>query len=63
MSKGILVLDRKNLHIVGNVPFPEGVNKAGFASGAGYLWMERSGSIEQEEDFLRIYKVKLQKHE
>ncbi|MFC0655142.1 hypothetical protein [Mongoliitalea lutea] len=63
VSKGILVLDRKNLHIVGNVPLPEGVNNAGFASSGDYLWMERSGSKEKEEDFLRIYKVKLQKHD
>ncbi|MGY6521027.1 MAG: hypothetical protein ACXIUD_04820 [Mongoliitalea sp.] len=63
VTKGVLVLDRKSLDIVGNVPFPEGVNQAGFASSGSYLWMERSASVEQEEDFLRIYKVQLKKHE
>jgi hypothetical protein len=45
--------------VIGNLDFPIGVNVSGFASGGGFLWMEKSPNEEEEEDFLRIYKVKL----
>lgn len=59
LAQGILIFDQKTLKLEGNIPFPKSVNKGGFASGGGYLWMEKTSNKEEEEDFLRIYKVKL----
>lgn len=61
VNQGILILDQKTLAVIGNLDFPEGVNVSGFASGGGFLWMEKAPNEEEEEDFLRIYKVKLVK--
>jgi hypothetical protein len=59
VNKGVLILDQKTLDVIGNLGFPKGVNVVGFASGGGFLWMEKAPNEEEEEDFLRIYKVKL----
>lgn len=59
--QGVLVLDQNTFEVIGNLDFPEKVNKSGFASGGGFLWMEKTSNEEEEEDFLRIYKVKLVK--
>lgn len=59
VKKGILILDQKTLEVIGNLDFPDGVNTSGFASGGGFLWMEKKPNEEVEEDFLRIYKMKL----
>ena len=61
VNQGILILDQKTLEVIGNLDFPEGVNVSGFASGGGFLWMEKAPNKEEEEDFLRIYKVQLEK--
>lgn len=57
--QGLLILDQNTLEFIGNLEFPDKYNKSGFASGGGYLWMEKAPNKEEEEDFLRIYKVKL----
>ncbi|WP_075350572.1 hypothetical protein [Algoriphagus marinus] len=59
LPQGILIFDQKTLKLEADIPFPKGVNRAGFTSGGGYLWMEKAANEEEEEDFLRIYKVKL----
>ena len=59
LAQGILVFDQKTLKLEADIPFPKGVNRGGFASGGGFLWMEKIPNKEEEEDFLRIYKVKL----
>lgn len=59
VNQGILILDQKTLEVIGNLDFPRGVNLSGFASGGGFLWMEKAPNKEEEEDFLRIYKVQL----
>ncbi|MCH7399718.1 hypothetical protein MM236_17105 [Belliella sp. DSM 107340] len=59
--QGILILDQNTFEVVGNLEFPKNFNKSGFASGGGFLWMEKAPNEEAEEDFLRIYKVKLVK--
>jgi hypothetical protein len=59
LEQGILIFDQKTLKLEADIPFPKGVNKGGFASGGGFLWMEKTPNKEEEEDFLRIYKVKL----
>jgi hypothetical protein len=59
LNQGVLIFDQKTLKLEADIPFPKGVNKGGFASGGGYLWMEKAANEEEEEDFLRIYKVKL----
>ena len=61
VNQGILILDQKTLEVIGNLDFPEGVNVSGFASGGGFVWMEKAPNKEEEEDFLRIYKVQLEK--
>lgn len=61
VNQGILILDQKTLEVIGNLDFPGGVNLSGFASGGGFLWMEKAPNKEEEEDFLRIYKVQLEK--
>ncbi|MDO9554049.1 hypothetical protein [Rhodonellum sp.] len=59
VKQGVLILDQNTLNIIGNLDFPDKVNKSGFASAGGFLWMEKAPNDELEEDFLRIYKVKL----
>jgi hypothetical protein len=59
LAQGILIFDLKTLKLEGNIPLPDGIDKEGFASAGGYLWMEKAKNEEEEEDFLRIYKVKL----
>jgi hypothetical protein len=59
VSRGILVFDLKNLAFLGNLSLPENADLESFASGGGYLWLQKNPSDEVEEDFLRIYKVKL----
>lgn len=59
INQGVLIIDQNTLEIEQNLLFPEGVNKEGFVSANGYLWMEKAKSKEEEEDFLRIYKIKL----
>ncbi|PZX51856.1 hypothetical protein LV84_03614 [Algoriphagus ratkowskyi] len=59
VSRGILVFDLENLAYLGNLSLPKNADLESFASGGGYLWMQKNPSEEVEEDFLRIYKVKL----
>lgn len=59
VKQGVLILDQNTLEVIGNLDFPDKVNKSGFASAGGFLWMEKAPNEEEEEDFLRIYKVKL----
>lgn len=59
ISQGVLVLDQKNLAVMGRLDFPQEINKSGFASSGGFLWMEKIPNLDEEEDFLRVYKVKL----
>lgn len=59
VKQGTLILDQKTLKVIGNLDFPARVTTSGFASGGGFLWMGKTGNEEEEEDFLRIYKVKL----
>lgn len=58
-SRGILVFDLKSLAFLGNLSLPKEADLESFASGGDYLWMQKNPSEEVEEDFLRIYKVKL----
>ncbi|PZX50198.1 hypothetical protein [Algoriphagus chordae] len=59
VSRGVLVFDLKSMALLGNLPLPSNANLESFASGGGYLWMQKNRSDEVEEDFLRVYKVKL----
>ncbi|REG90562.1 hypothetical protein [Algoriphagus antarcticus] len=59
VSRGMLVFDLDSLTFLGNLSLPENADLESFASGGGYLWMQKNRSVEEEEDFLRIYKVKL----
>jgi len=59
VSRGMLVFDLESLAFLGNLPLLKNADLESFASGGGYLWMQKNRSVEAEEDFLRIYKVKL----
>lgn len=59
VSRGVLVFDLESLALLGDLQLPENADLESFASGGGYLWMQKNRSDEVEEDFLRIYKVKL----
>ena len=58
-QQGILIYDEQTLELEQNLMFPDGINKDGFVAANGYLWMEKVKSEDIEEDFLRIYKMKL----
>lgn len=60
LDQGLLVIDQNSLKLEGIIPLPKNLNNTGFTSANGFLWMEKSANEEQEEDFLRIYKVKIQ---
>lgn len=60
LDQGLLVIDQNSLKLEGIIPLPDNINKTGFTSSNGFLWMEKAANEEQEEDFLRIYKVKIQ---
>lgn len=59
VSRGVLVFDLASLTFLGNLSLPKNADLESFASGGGYLWMQKNPNDELEEDFLRIYKVKL----
>lgn len=59
-SKGLLVFDPKSNQILANLPFPEGVNEGGLSAGGNFLWFQKAPSEEEEEDFVRFYKYKLE---
>ncbi|WP_296705750.1 hypothetical protein [Algoriphagus sp.] len=61
LDQGLLIFDQKTLEQEGNILLPSGLNKDGFTSANGFLWIEKAANEEVEEDFLRIYKVKLVK--
>jgi len=59
VKSGILIYDEKTLEYLGELIFRENINKDGFASDGEFIWMEKIKSNEVEEDFLRVYKMKL----
>jgi len=59
LDQGVLIFDQKTLKQEGNILLPNGLNRGGFTSANGFLWMEKAANEEEEEDFLRIYKMKL----
>lgn len=56
---GILVYDEITLEYLGQLEFPEYVNQEGFLADGEFLYFQKSPNPEKEEDFLRIYKMKL----
>ncbi len=59
IPQGILIVDPESLKLEGEIPFPEGVNREGFVVADGAFWFEKSRNLNEEEDFIRIYKMKL----
>ncbi len=57
--KGVLVYDSKTLEYQGEIKMTEKLPNVTFASDGGFLWMQRPMSKEVEEDFRRVYKVKI----
>ncbi|WP_339758794.1 hypothetical protein [Algoriphagus aquimarinus] len=59
IPKGTLVYKLADLSYVGNVPSPAKTGGRSYASGGGYAWFQKLPDPDVEEDFLRIYKMKL----
>lgn len=59
VKSGLLIYDEQTLELLGELIFPENINKDGFASDGEFIYMEKTKSEEMEEDFLRVYKMKL----
>ncbi|WP_339877071.1 hypothetical protein [uncultured Algoriphagus sp.] len=59
IKPGIMVFDEKDNSYLGTVDFPVGVNKDGFMADKESLYFQRTPNPEVEEDFLRVYKMKL----
>ncbi|TFV94701.1 hypothetical protein E4S40_11880 [Algoriphagus kandeliae] len=59
VRKGFLIFDLKTLKQLGDITFPSGVETGGFLAAGDFLWFQKAPSEEIEEDFVRIYKFKL----
>jgi len=59
VSKGVLIYDEESLEYLGLIEMDEKTPSVSFASDGDFLWMQKPASEEVEEDFRRIYKVKI----
>ncbi len=59
VPQGIFIINPETLEILGEIPFPKGVNQEGFVVKSDAFWFEKVRSEEEEEEFIRIYKMKL----
>lgn len=59
-SKGLLIFDPETQKFLANLPFPLGVDEGGLSAGGNFLWFQKAPSEEEEEDFVRFYKYKLE---
>ncbi|MDR7132200.1 hypothetical protein J2X69_004567 [Algoriphagus sp. 4150] len=56
---GILVYDESSLEYLGQLKYPQNTNTGGFLTDGEYIYFQRIPPEDIEEDFLRIYKMKL----
>ena len=56
---GIMVFDEKSFSYLGTLDFPAGTNAGGFMADKDFLYFQRIPAEDVEEDFLRVYKMKL----
>lgn len=56
---GIMVFDEKSFSYLGTLDFPIGTDVGGFMAGKQSLYFQRIPNPDVEEDFLRVYKMKL----
>ena len=56
---GMAVVDKNSFQQLGVVRFPDWVNANGFVQAGEHFWFQKAFNPDQEEDFFRIYKVKL----
>ncbi|MEB2786742.1 hypothetical protein [Algoriphagus persicinus] len=59
IPKGTLVFNIEDLSYLGNVSPPAKTGGRPYASGGGFAWFQKLPDPEIEEDFLRVYKMKL----
>ncbi|MDN3203082.1 hypothetical protein [Algoriphagus sediminis] len=59
VSRGVLVFDQNSLEYLGEIKMNDKLPSVTFASDGDFLWMQKAASEEVEEDFRRIYKVKI----
>ncbi|WP_439489246.1 hypothetical protein [Algoriphagus sp.] len=57
--KGTLLYDLEDLSYIGSVSPPEKTGSRTYASGGGFAWFQKLPDPDVEEDFLRVYKMKL----
>lgn len=56
---GMAIVDKNSFNQIGIIRFPPWVNANGFVLDGDDFWFQKAFNPEQEEDFLKIYKVKL----
>lgn len=56
---GILIYEEASLDFLSKIDFPNGTNSGGFLADKEFIYFQRTPPEEVEEDFLRIYKMKL----
>lgn len=56
---GIMVFDEKSFSYLGTQEFPAGTDAGGFMADKDFLYFQRIPAEDVEEDFLRVYKMKL----
>ena len=59
VKNGVLIFNKNNLQFLGRIDMNEKLPSASFASDGEFLWMQKPASEEIEEDFIRIYKVRI----
>ncbi len=58
-AKGTLIYGLSDLSFLGNIGPPDKTGGGTYASGGGYAWFQKIPDPDIEEDFLRVYKMKL----
>lgn len=56
---GVLIYEQATLDYLGRMAFPAGTDTDGFMADNEFLYFQRSPVPDVEEDFLRVYKIKL----
>ncbi|UZD24640.1 hypothetical protein PBT90_14760 [Algoriphagus halophytocola] len=59
VPKGTLIYQLSDLSYLGHVTQPDLTGGRTYASGGGFAWFQKTPDPDVEEDFLRVYKMKL----
>lgn len=56
---GILIYDEASLEFLGQLEYPKNTNTGGFLADGEFIYFQKAADPDVEEDFLRVYKMKL----